>query len=542
MHTPNVSDNEDPLLPYIRKAMEDPSNTLPQPLSQVFYDVMTKGYSIIPSVLSLSECKESLELMWDFVEDVSGGIIHQNDCDPRHWYPRSQLVNFNIPAPSSDHSTTSDDCIDTQDPWPHTGYASFPDMFQSLGAGFLLGHVRCLLAERLFEPLFGGLRELHCSKEGFTFARPSIVPQPPHQTAYESEQRWRWTRCNNREDVVSNSLIPRKSQGEHYDQSHNVKGLHTLQASVAFTDQLEEEQDGHFLCWPYSHSHVHQMLTGGGKYRGQFSWIPMNDEELCQLESLNVQQSLQEYLDRHGIHAESLSSQSFGPTHVYVKAGDVIVWRSDLLHAAVPPGPNSTRFRAVGYFSMQPACWTPNYPKVHPEKIQAYKHGMTGDHRAFVESWHVHKRWTKRKKNGGIEHKQRPYYRLGPPQISIRLAELYGLIPYDRTDVDTAIKRATIRGVRFLDYINHEHPDCNGLYTTSHQIHSPRLKMVCDASIERLVMDDGSLLFGQDKYLGGMCSPCGNYVYGEYTVSFACLTSTDLIMTLLIILTKNRIF
>lgn len=513
----DFSDIEDPLLPYLRNATEDPDHALPESLSHVFYDIMTKGYAVIPSVLSLSECKESLDLIWDFVEDVSGGIIRKNDRDPRNWYPRSQLVQCNTSEndklwtePSSENSTDeyySDEC--DEDPWPHTGYSSFPDMFQTLGAGFLLGHVRCLLAERLFQPLFGGLRELHCSKEGFTFARPSIVPQS--ELASHESQRWRWIRCNRQEDGnhVSDPSL-RKSQGEHYDQSHNLKGLHTLQASVAFTDQVEEDQDGHFLCWPFSHSKVHHLLTGGGKYRGQFSWIPMTDEELCQLDSLNVEHCLREYLDRHGLQMDSLSSLSCRPTHVYVKAGDVIVWRSDLLHAAIPPGPNSTRFRAAGYFSMQPACWTPNYPQVHPEKIHAYKYGMTGDHRSFVESWHAHKRWTKRKKNGFIEQKQRPYFRLGPPQISVRLAELYGLIPYHRMDMDTVIKSATIRGVRFLD----DQQLVNSLYNTKHQIHIPRFNSLCDASIQTVVLNDGSLLLGQEKYLGGMCSPCGSYVYG----------------------------
>ena len=37
------------------------------------------------------------------------------------------------------------------DPWPHTGYSSFPDMFQSLGAGELLRvHIILYLCNSLF--------------------------------------------------------------------------------------------------------------------------------------------------------------------------------------------------------------------------------------------------------------------------------------------------------------------------------------------------------------------------------------------------------
>ena len=49
--------------------------------------------------------------------------------------------------------------------WTIPGSKSFSDMFQT-------GTLREILTERVFEPLYGA-RELHCSKKGFTFHRPT---------------------------------------------------------------------------------------------------------------------------------------------------------------------------------------------------------------------------------------------------------------------------------------------------------------------------------------------------------------------------------
>ena len=132
-------EQDDPLLPYLQRS------TLP---GDVVHSLLTDGYVVLPSVLSSEECASALDLLWDFVTDVSGAVVRRND--PDSWY---------------DHGTSSHE--DT-DPWPHTGYSFFPDMFQSHGAGFLLGEVREKMAERIFSKLFG-TTELHASKEGFTY-------------------------------------------------------------------------------------------------------------------------------------------------------------------------------------------------------------------------------------------------------------------------------------------------------------------------------------------------------------------------------------
>ena len=94
---------------------------------------------------------------------------------------------------------------------------SFLDRFQSLGAGWLLGNIRELLAERVFEPLCQ-TKQLHSSKEGFIFHRP-----PPNLRS-ESQQ-------------LRVSGVPQiHSVGEHYDQGHKQLGLHSFQALAILED------------------------------------------------------------------------------------------------------------------------------------------------------------------------------------------------------------------------------------------------------------------------------------------------------------------
>jgi hypothetical protein len=398
------------------------------PLSHVRDALLSEGFCVLPNVLTETECDDAVASIWDFIEDASSCTVSRND--PSSWYPGKD-----------------------GDPWPHTGYKSFSDMFQSYGAGWVLGNVRQALAERVFEPLYQ-TRELHCSKEGFTFHRPTAGIAAPK---FWVDQVLNPTQmvCGEPQEI---------SQGEHYDQSHYCRGLYTIQSLVAFEDQ-QEGVDGHFLCYPHSHGQCHYELTKN-IYRGKFSWIPLTDDEIRRL------------IDEMGLECR----------RVYAKKGDVILWRSDLVHAAVPPKGLTTRFRAVGYTSMQPALLTP--ASVYNDKMNAYKQRQTGDHRPNVESWHSH-----RQENPN----HRPAFRASPPLVSWRLAELYGLVPYDEKDVETSRNRALIRGVRF------DEPE-----TTPTQ---PSVRP-CPAHLEFIEPSDEEIMPGNDKYMGGMASPCGSYIYG----------------------------
>ena len=466
---------ENPLLDFLQ---QDPGK-LPSHLAHVPDEILTKGYSVVPSLLSPSDCQLAIEKLWDFVQDTSGNVVNRSDV--KSWYPSHQLQVLS--GDQKSETMMDEPPFPDVDPWPHTGYSSFPDMFQSLGAGFLLGHVREILAEKVFEPLLG-TRELHSSKEGFTFARPSVFRSDDDDLDYK------FIISNPKRSVCGK--VQEHSVGEHYDQSHHAKGLHTLQSSVCFLDQNKEEDDGHFVCWPHSHSHVHTETTKD-IYRGRFSWVPLTTEEI---------ESIQ---NRYGIT----------PEHVYAKAGDVIIWRSDLIHAAIPPGPSCRNMRAVGYVSMSPTSWSEEFDdggKLLNEKFNSYKWGKTGDHRSFVESWHDHKRNCSNNTNAYAEEtvnwvltRQRPYYRYCPPRITKRLAELYGLIRYKVLGTDEyrkEVNHAIVRGLRlFPDGID----DGDFRYVDA---------QLCTARTMTLNLSDGSALSGQDKFLGGMCSPCGRYIFG----------------------------
>eukprot|EP00978_Attheya_sp_CCMP212_P005750 scaffold12860_cov54-Attheya_sp.AAC.11 len=127
--------------------------------------------------------------------------------------------------------------------------------------------------------------------------------------------------------------------------------------------------------------------------------------------------------------------------------------------------------------------------------MEAYKQSQTGDHRPHVESWHIHN-----KRSHG-----RPFYRMNPPLVSFRVAQLYGILPYCRDEEELRVEmaRAMVRGVRFFN-----EDDC----TSQSMLRSPTRH--CEARIESLVLYDGTKLLGQDKYLGGVASPCGGYIYG----------------------------
>ena len=145
-----------------------------------------------------------------------------------------------------------------------------------------------------------------------------------------------------------------------------ARGLHHIQSSVALYDQVEGE-DGCFVCWPGSHR-LHPEIIAD-TYRGNQPWVPLTDEELGRMEAA-------------GLRA----------VRVPVRAGDLVLWRSDVAHAAQVPM-ETPRFRLVVYCAMLPAGLTPEGE--WPRKLEAYVGMRTGDHRPECESWHVEGRlWT----------------------------------------------------------------------------------------------------------------------------------------------------
>jgi hypothetical protein len=140
----------DPLLRYLNHspaAAEFPLTQHATRSSHTYFSVeeainalTSDGYYHIPSVLTEFECNHALEKIWDFVEDVSAGVVSRHD--PKTWYPKDEvLIIDEWRSREGSAKIESNNCISSPsseedlDPWPHTGYSSFPDMFQSLGAG-----------------------------------------------------------------------------------------------------------------------------------------------------------------------------------------------------------------------------------------------------------------------------------------------------------------------------------------------------------------------------------------------------------------------
>jgi len=265
-------------------------------------DVLSKiedeGYAILSGVFSNEETAIELDRMWSWVETVSRGI-RRNSCSS---WKREQRP----------------------DPWP----CSQRDMMQLFHAGWVFSSLRERFAERVFEPMYG-TRELHCSKDGFTFQRPTD------------------------RDV---NLTP----NDHFDQGLDLKGLHCIQGSVALTDQ--EHEDGCFVAWPGSHKFHEQILYRRGKKHANRDFNILNDDD-------------KEVLMNEGIHAK----------RVPVKRGDVMLWRSDLCHKGAPPIGVRNNFRAVVYVCCLPAQLTPE--EVYVDKLRAYEELQSGSHWPCREEW-----------------------------------------------------------------------------------------------------------------------------------------------------------
>ena len=122
-------------------------------------------------------------------------------------------------------------------------------------SAWLFGDERELLAERVFSKLYG-TRELHASKEGFTFHRPTAGGRHPlvGKTAY-----------------VCGQPTSADNGGAHFDQGHAGSGLQCIQSSTALLDQ--QEDDGCFLCWPGSHRHHGALTAGAPRRRAISDWI-----------------------------------------------------------------------------------------------------------------------------------------------------------------------------------------------------------------------------------------------------------------------------
>jgi len=199
----------------------------------------------------------------------------------------------------------------------------------------------------------------------------------------------------------------------------------------------------------------------------------------------------------------NLTSPNDGVQSIDLNCGDILLFRSDLelREEYTGIGTSNSSLPIVAYCSMDPVLPRPDCSKILQkrwnEKMDSYKHRSTG-------SFDVHNEigLVVPVDNDVVAKKGRNYFRTMPTLVSRRLAELYGLLPYDSKDGEEEedFRRARIRGVCFDDDGFEELP--------------PPVRPTSGAQTIQLTSNDPQVLSGQDKYLGGMASPCGKYIYG----------------------------
>jgi hypothetical protein len=338
-----------------------------------------------------------------------------------------------------------------EDRWP---WDDDSGMVGCNGAGWLLSAVREALAQRVFEKIFG-TRELHSSNEGFTFRRPASM---------------RFERSGESEALKEDSGVGQDVQGRRQF-IQDCKPNPVIRSMVALEDEYGE---GCLVCYP--NSFVESYHTGS-----TISGVRVREPTLADLDLLR-------WTEEHGLTAKSVS----------LRKGEVLIWRSDLVYSTTPSvsRPSDARnFTAIAYCTMQPARFSPS--GVLAAKMEAYRQRQTGDYRIDGENLCAYPNFS--------NLPTRPFFRTSPPLLTYRQAELYGLVPYsDDGNENENIKRALVRGVRF---------EPESLPTRAAVI-SPLFDSEEPAHLIHLTAEDKSCMIGQDKYLGGMASPCGKYVFG----------------------------
>eukprot|EP01024_Parvocaulis_polyphysoides_P066033 TRINITY_DN7727_c2_g1_i2.p1 TRINITY_DN7727_c2_g1~~TRINITY_DN7727_c2_g1_i2.p1 ORF type:complete len:329 (-),score=40.42 TRINITY_DN7727_c2_g1_i2:87-1073(-) len=252
-----------------------------------------------------------------------------------------------------------------RDPWPATWGGS---LFHSNGVGWC--QTSCDIREQVapvFEQLFG-TKKLHCSRDGFNFTRP---PRDESETF-------------NGEYVQV-----------HFDQGSFTRGLTCVQGSVCLVDQ--EEGDGCFVCVPGSHK-LHDEIMNEAVKKGQ---------NLDGHNFYNLSVSEQQKFDVNGLKLK----------RIYVQAGDMILWRSDLAHAGSFAQIVSDRFRAVVFVCMLPVELTPT--ESWQKKEQAWQQLRTTTHWPNKEIWF------------GPKNNMRVFNQVQRPKLNQRQKQLFGLEWYE---------------------------------------------------------------------------------------------------------------
>eukprot|EP00873_Tetraselmis_striata_P025574 jgi/Tetstr1/445838/TSEL_033478.t1 len=410
--SPGTADPLAPLLPWL-------SGTGGPLGAQLLEALRGEGHAVLRGVLAPGECAREVAALWDFVEVVSHVVSRRDD---NTWFPAAR---------------------GGVDLWPHSGPGAGPDACRSFQAGWVLRRLREAVAQRVFEPLFG-TRELHCSKEGFVFARPTAGGRHPQHPPGAPRSRHPLGR-----------LTPPGTPEQPPEARPQPEAQCCIRAAVALTDTAEPGSCG-VVLWP------------GRRSCGIANGAPGD-------------------------------VQDGGAQRVSLAAGDVLLWRSDVAAALEGPGAEWPSLGALAMVTMAPAALTPTTAAA--AKVAAYLSAATGDHRPHAEAW-----WPPPPPERALVARGALFPPGSPPPLTWRQAELHGVVRYASQAGyhSPAAERAAAEaaGVRFA---SEEEAEAGG---------GGAAAVVGSAAQLETLAPGAAPLLGQDKWLGGMASPCGRYVFG----------------------------
>jgi len=198
---------------------------------------------------------------------------------------------------------------------------------------------------------------------------------------------------------------------------------------------------------------------------------------------------------------------------INLDAGDVMLYRSDKLVRVESSGdtgnsPNSDELQYIaGLIVRMIPCTLTNFS--YKERIKCYRSS-----KSF------------RSEKEGADDAQPFFFRYTPPKLSYREGELYGVIPYNSNKRRNNILEGIYRGIvfsddSFYDLVPSESESIKDIVNEKQEEgfldvdwHKKQCQNYQNVRTELLYMKDNEPLKGQDKYLGGVASPCGKYIYG----------------------------
>eukprot|EP01023_Acetabularia_acetabulum_P009661 TRINITY_DN14368_c0_g1_i1.p1 TRINITY_DN14368_c0_g1~~TRINITY_DN14368_c0_g1_i1.p1 ORF type:complete len:332 (-),score=42.62 TRINITY_DN14368_c0_g1_i1:256-1251(-) len=318
-------------------------------------------------LLSYIQNEEALKALKEDGYYVLKGVLSKNQCQNYVQGLWDYVENANPKIQRNEQNTWYKVEGEKYDPWPASWGGA---LFHNNGVGWC--QVSCDVREQVapvFEDIFG-TQKLHCSRDGFNFSRPP----------------------RNTNEISGKDLY---QIDVHFDQGSFTRGLACIQGSVNLIDQFEG--DGCFVCIPGSHQ-LHDEIM----------------DEAVKIHKRN--------LDGHNFYIitdeERQKFEKFGlmTKRIYVEAGDMILWRSDLAHSGSAATMVSDRFRAVVYVCMLPTSMTPQESLY--KKQEAWKNLRTSTHWPNKEIWF------------GQNNRMKRFNDVRRPTLTQRQKQLFGIEPY----------------------------------------------------------------------------------------------------------------